>query len=87
MRNVPWDKVPSSDIPSECPYNECVKREQYTEDMTRVNSQIINIGSVAEHAIEMTNKTAADVSDLARTVTANKASQDSIAENVATSIS
>ena len=86
MRNVPWDKVPSSDIPSECPYNECVKREQYTEDMTRVNSQIINIGSVAEHAIEMTNKTAADVSELARTVTANKASQDSIAENVATSI-
>lgn len=86
MRNVPWNEVPSSDIPSECPYNECVKREQYTEDMTRVNSQIINIGSVAEHAISMTNQTAADVSDLARTVTANKASQDSIAENVATSI-
>lgn len=86
MRNVPWNEVPSSDIPSECPYNECVKREQYTEDMTRVNAQIINIGSVAEHAISMTNKTAADVSDLARTVTANKASQDSIAENVATSI-
>lgn len=86
MRNVPWNEVPSSDIPSECPYNECVKREEYVEDMTKVNSRIINIGSVAEHAISMTNQTAADVSDLARTVTANKASQDSIAENVATSI-